>query len=157
MKKLLLFIICSCISSLIWAKDYLLVVEFTDGTDMSFALSKQPVLSFADKRVSVSMEGRNSLIEISDIENFHFEEKSSDILSPHADDDYTIIWQGEDLVVISNVKIGLSVHLYSVDGTIYPNHVNDNGNHIKILLSTLPKGIYLININNNKNLKISRK
>ena len=35
MKRIVLLLLCICMSSMLWAKDYLLVIDFTDGTDIS--------------------------------------------------------------------------------------------------------------------------
>ena len=155
MKRLL--ILCFCLSSMIWAKNYLLVIDFSDGTNISFALAKQPVLTFSDNRLCVSVEGQKSEFELSDVLNFHFKEDPSDIRYPRIDSDYTISWQGDDLIVISNVASDAVIRLYGIDGALYPNGVNVNGDRAEISLSVLPKGIYLININNSRTIKVSRK
>jgi hypothetical protein len=144
-------------SGMLWAKDYLLVIDFTDGTDISFALAKKPVLTFADQRLCISVEDQNSEFELSDVLNFHFKEDPSAIRSPRVDEDFIISWRGEDLIVISNATPGIRIRLYGIDGTMYPSCVHAVGNHIEISLAALPKGIYLLNINNQRTLKINRK
>ena len=157
MKRFVLLLFCLCMSSMLWAKDYLLVIDFTDGTDMSFALAKKPILTFADQRIRVSVGSRSSEFEISDVVNFHFKEDPSDIHSPRVDDEYTIFWQGDDHIVISNATADTKILLYGIDGTFYPSHINVNGENLVVSLSTLPKGIYLLIINNSRTLKINRK
>lgn len=157
MKRLLLLLFCFCLSSMIWAKNYLLVIDFSDGTNISFALAKQPVLTFADKRLCVSVEGQKSEFELSDVVNFHFKEDPSDIRSPCIDNDYTISWQGDDLIVISKVAPNSQIRLYGIDGTFYQGQVNANGDRIEVSFFSLPKGIYLLIINNSRPLKINRK
>ena len=157
MKRLFLLLFCLCMSSMMWAKDYLLVIDFIDGTDMSFALSTRPMLSFAEQKIIVSAEGQKTEIELVNVANFHFKEDVSDIRSPHVDDEYTIVWQGDDQIVISNIKAGTMVRLYGIDGTFYPNCVNTIDDRQVVSLASLPKGIYLLNINNHRTLKINRK
>ncbi len=157
MKRVILLLFCLCVSSMVWAKDYLLVIDFTDGTDMSFALAKKPIITFADQRIRVSVGSRSSEFEISDVVNFHFKEDPSDIRSPRVDDEYTIIWQGDDQIVVSNATPDTLIRLYGIDGTMYSSQVNANGDRIEISLAALPKGIYLLNINNSRTIKINRK
>lgn len=157
MKRLLILLLCFCLSSMIWAKNYLLVIDFSDGTNISFALAKQPVLTFSDNRLCVSVEDQKSEFELSDVVNFHFKEDPSDIRSPRVDNDYTIRWQGDDLIVISNGGRFAMVHLYGLNGTSYQSCINTNGDQTEVLLSTLPKGFYLLIINNTQTLKIYRK
>ena len=157
MKRLFLLLFCLCMSSMVWAKEYLLVIDFIDGTDMSFALSTRPMLSFAEQKLIVSAEGQKTEIELVNVANFHFKEDLSDIRSPRVDEEYTIIWQGDDRIVISNIPPGTMVRLYGVDGTFYPNFVKAIDNRQEVSLASLPKGIYLLNINNHRSLKINRK
>lgn len=157
MKKIVLLLFCLCFSSMIWAKDYLLVIDFTDGTDISFALAKRPILSFSDQKLSISVEIQKSEFDLSDVVNFHFKEAPSDIHSPRVDDIYTIIWQDDDHIVISNATPDTLIRLYGIDGTMYSSLVNANEDRIDISLAALPKGIYLLNINNSKSIKINRR
>lgn len=157
MKTILLILLFMGMSSMLWAKDYLLVIDFTDGTDMSIALSKKPVLSFAEQNLCLRAEGMASEFELSNVVRFYFKEHSSDIRSPHAADDYIILWQGEDLIVISNAASNTQVCLYGIDGTLYPSRVNANGEQMEVSLAGLPKGTYLLKINNSRTLKINRK
>lgn len=133
------------------------MIDFTDGTEMTFALAKQPVITFADQIIRVKVGSRSSEFEMSDVVNFHFKEDPSDIRSPRLGEDFEISWQGEDLIVISNATPDTLIRLYGIDGTFYPNRVNADGDRIEISLSALPKGIYLLNFNNSRTLKINRK
>ena len=138
-------------------KVYLLVIEFIDGTNVSFSLSKKPLLTFADHKLCVSVEGQMSEFELSDVENFHFVEETSGINTPKSDDDITIIWQGDDRVIISGADLSPKVCLYDIEGKYYPNRITVIGNLSEVSLSYLPKGIYLLKINNQRTLKIIRK
>lgn len=133
------------------------MIDFTDGTEMTFALAKQPVITFADQIIRVKVGSRSSEFVMSDVVNFHFKEDPSDIRSPRLGEDFEISWQGEDLIVISNATPDTLIRLYGIDGTFYPNRVNADGERIEISLSALPKGIYLLNFNNSRTLKINRK
>ncbi len=157
MKRLILLLFCFCLSSMLWAKDFLMVVDFTDGSEMTFALAKQPVITFAEQIVRVKVGSRSSEFEMSDVANFHFKEDPSYIRSPRVDEDLKLSWQGEDLIVISNATADTKILLYGIDGTFYPRHINVNGENLVVSLSTLPKGIYLLIINNSRTLKINRK
>ncbi len=156
MKRLLLLFFCFCMSCMAWAIDYQLVIDFTDGTEVTFALSRQPVLSFADQNLCVSVEGESSQFELADVANFHFKEDPSAIRSPHTDNDLRIVWQGEDVIVIPLAASDTQIRLYGLDGTYYPSRVNVDEDRQVVSLSGLPKGIYLLYINH-RTLKINRK
>jgi len=155
MKKLFLLFFCLCVNSMLWAKENLLVIDFTDGTEVTFALAKQPVISFAEQRLLVSVEGEMSEFELADVANFHFREELSDIRSVSAENEYHIVWAGNDCILIFAAPT-VRASLYGIDGTLYPNRVKYCG-RIEISLSDLPKGNYLITINNSRTIKINRK
>ena len=156
-KKLsLLFLFC-CLSCMVWAKERVLVIAFYDGTEMTFALAKHPLLTFADQRLCISAEGRTSECELSDVKNFHFKEGSSDIRVPRSDDGFIVQWLSDDLLVICNVAPDAKVRLYGLDGRSYAGCVIAAPDRFEVSLSSLPKGIYLLNINNQRTLKINRK
>ena len=157
MKRLLFLFFSSFVSSLVWAGDYQLVIDFIDGGEATFSLSKLPVLTFTDQRLCVSMGDQKSEFELLDVENYHFTADSSGTTSLRKDDDFSIIWRGENLIVKANEADEISILLYGIDGISYSDCVHDNGSYYEISLSALPKGIYLIRINNQRTLKINRK
>ena len=157
MKRLLLLLISFSVSCWMWANDYLMVIDFTDGTEVSIGLSKHPVLSFADQRLCVSVEGEKSEYELADVVNFHFAEAPTSIHTLREEEDFRMVWQSDDLIVVFHASPEARVLLYGVDGTFYPNRVNVQDNRFEISLSDLPKGIYLLNINSNRTLRINRK
>lgn len=157
MKRLLFLFFSLFVSSLVWAGDYQLVIDFVDGGEATFSLSKLPVLTFADQRLCVSMGDQKSEFELLDVENYHFTADSSGTTSLRKNEDFSIIWRGENLIVIAQDAADISILLYGIDGISYPDRVHDNGSHYEVSLSALPKGIYLIRINNQRTLKINQK
>ena len=157
MKRLLLLLISFSVSCWMWANDYLMVIDFTDGSEVSIGLSKHPMLTFADQRLCVSVEGEMSEYELADVVNFHFTEAPASIHALREEEDFRMIWQSDDLIVVFHASPEARVLLYGVDGTFYPNRINAQGNRYEISLSDLPRGIYLLNINSNRTLRINRK
>ena len=96
-----------------------------------------------------------SEFELADVANFHFREELSDIRSVSAENEYHIVWAGNDCILIFAAPT-VRASLYGIDGTLYPNRVKYCG-RIEISLSDLPKGNYLITINNSRTIKINRK
>ena len=158
MKKLLLLFFCLCISCVVtWAKDYLLAIDFIDGTEITIALSKRPVVSFANQNLCISVDGETTEFELANVSNFHFKEEASAIRSLSSDNDLRIVWKGEDLIAIPHAASDTQIHLYGIDGTFYRNRVFAHEDHFEVSLAGLPKGIYLLNINNYRAVKINRK
>ena len=142
---------------MLWAKEFLLVIDFTDGTEMTVALAKLPVITFSNQTIRVKVGSRLSEFEMSDVANFHFKEDPSDIRLPIVDEDIKLSWQSKDLIVISNAAPDTAIRLYGIDGTLYPSRAIVNGEQLEVSLAGLPKGIYLLNINNQRTLKINWK
>ena len=157
MKRLLLLLVSFSVSCWMWANDYLMVIDFTDGSEVSIGLSKHPMLTFTDQRLCVSVEGEMSEYELADVVNFHFADASASIHTLREEEDFRMVWQSNDLIVVFHTSPEARVFLYGVDGTFYPSRVCVQGNRFEISLSDLPKGIYLLNINSNRTLRINRK
>lgn len=157
MKRLLLLLVSFSVSCWMWANDYLMVIDFTDGSEVSIGLSKHPMLTFTDQRLCVSVEGEMSEYELADVVNFHFADASASIHTLREEEDFRMVWQSDDLIVVFHASPDARVLFYGVDGTFYPSRVSVQGNRFEISLSDLPKGIYLLNINSNRTLRINRK
>ena len=157
MKRLLLLLVSFSVSCWMWANDYLMVIDFTDGSEVSIGLSKHPKLTFTDQRLCVSVEGEMSEYELADVVNFHFADASASIHTLREEEDFRMFWQSNDLIVVLHTSPDARVLLYGVDGMFYPSRVSVQGNRHEISLSDLPKGIYLLNINSNRTLRINRK
>jgi len=157
MKRLLLLVFCFGMSCLMRASDYLMVIDFADGSEVTIRLSKHPVLTFVEQKLCVSAEDEKSEFELADVVNFHFAEDPAALPALHEEDDFHMVWQSDDLIVISHVSADARVLLYGMDGTSYKSHVSARDSRFEVSLSDLPKGIYLLNINSNRTLKITRK
>ena len=157
MKRLLLLIFCFSVSCRIWATDYLMVIDFADGSEVTIGLSKHPVLTFVEQKLCVSAEDEKSEFELADVVNFHFADASASIHTLREEEDFRMVWQSDDRIVVFHASPEARVFLYGVDGTFYPSRVSVQGNRFEISLSDLPKGIYLLNINSNRTLRINRK
>lgn len=157
MKRLLLLVFCFGMSCLMRASDYLMVIDFADGSEVTIGLSKHPVLTFVEQKLCVSAEDEKSEFELADVVNFRFAEDPAALPALREEDDFHMVWQSDDFIVISHVPADARVLLYGMDGTSYKSRVNARDSRFEVSLSDLPKGIYLLNINSNRTLKITRK
>ena len=66
-------------------------------------------------------------------------------------------YTGSDKVVIEGISADADVRLYSTNGTLINGSVATVNGQVVISLSSLPKGIYIISVNKNQNIKINKK
>ena len=157
MKRLVFLLCCLLTCGMAWAEEHLLVIAFTDGTEATFALSRKPVLTFAEQQLCLAVEGQASEFELSDVANFHFAEGAQCIRAPRAEADFALSWLDDDHLEIHPALPGSRIVLYGLDGTVYPGHVRVFDGRAEVTLAALPKGMYLLNINNRRTFKINRK
>ena len=141
----------------LWAiGDKALIVELQEGNKAEFVLSKSPILTFANKVLQIEINGSSNNFELNDVKQFYFDDASTGI-SPISSTDVRIICQDNNRIVIEGINETDKVQLYSVDGKMMNNRVEVNRSRAEISLTSLPKGIYLINVPNKQTFKIRRK
>lgn len=136
-----------------------LIVLKNNGSKLTFVLSKKPELSFANRILQITYAGDKTLIELEEVEQFYFDGLPTDISSPTetGGQEFKISYPAPDLAVVEGLNEKADVRLYSLKGIPYPKNVRMNRNQAEISLSSLPKGIYIININSTQSIKIIRK
>lgn len=139
------FVITIMLSVLSWTDCFAdgaryLVVNAKDGTQMTFALTDEPRVSFAGGELSIVSNSRTFTMSIADVLNYSFAEKSSDIVD--------IVKSGnvkleDGCVVFSGLICGSKVSAYMQDGRLIKECAADSNGTAFIDLSTLPKGILI--------------
>lgn len=157
-KKLgILFLFLQIYVANLWAiGDKTLIVELQEGNKTEFVLSRSPILTFANKVLQIEISGSSNNFEINNVKQFYFDDASTGI-SPISSSNMKIISQDNNHIVIEGINETDKVHIYSVDGKMMNNRVKVNRNRAEISLTSLPKGIYLINVSNKQTFKIHRK
>lgn len=161
MNKLLILFFCLFAGRAVYADSRFLVIDFTDGTHTSFQLADRPELTFgypyAVHSLIVTAPDGQSIFELADVDSFHFEDNPMRIVTPSDDGDFDIVWQDDNIVVVPRKSGSCPIRLYSVDGADYSNLVVAEAGRMVVLLASLPKGIYLVNISNRRTIKIQRR
>ena len=117
-----------------------LVLTLKDGTPVYYLLGGEvnPMLRFVDGGFTVCADK----YEFAGIQNFYISEADD----PNAIDKVVaegeVEFRGGILVLYTNR--GSQVNVYSSEGTQIDVVVQDIGNQVRIDLSTLPKGVYVI-------------
>lgn len=127
---------------------------FADGSDKWFLFSTQPVLTFSESELTITTSNGTLAYTFDAVKEFQFGDPDFDsvadkrLTTPHfvqADNAFLIYGLGID-----------AVSLYDMSGRKLPTHVQRSGEGISVSLHSLPRGTYIIRMNN-KTIKVSKK
>lgn len=138
------------------AADKQLIIETTDGGKTVFALSNNPEISFNGQTMLLAVGSQSHSYEIANVAQYYFGtiESGIGILKGTR---FHIRNIGNDQIVIEGITPKTDVRLYSLNGTQKTCKVVLSSDKATISLTTLPKGIYIISVNQNQIIKIHRK
>ncbi len=139
----------------VFSEGKLLVVKQTDGSLSEFSLAKEPVMTFKDQKLLISVGESSSEFEIGEVERFYFLDSSINSVE-QLDNSLSFDLCGRDMIVIKNAEKGQIVRLIGIDGSVFPSRVSIDDDVVKVSLQSLSKGVYLIKIGN-KTIKFQRK
>ena len=127
-----------------------LFVSFTDGTRVEFALSTTPDISFADDKMTVTTTATTASYELWTVSTFTYGATTTGISQTETG---RMAIEGNHIAIDgSNNK----VTAYSIDGKAATVTVSVAGDKTVVSLDTLPKGVYIIKVND-KAIKITRR
>lgn len=117
-----------------------LVLTLKDGTPVYYLLGGEvnPMLRFVDGGFTICAD----MYEFAGIQNFYISETDDPSAIDRVVAEGEVEFRGGILVLDTNR--GSQVNVYSSEGTQIDVVVQDIGNQVRIDLSTLPKGVYVI-------------
>lgn len=135
----------------------MLVVNLKDGTHDYYLLAEKPYFVFSGNNLSTTKTESVVLYDRNDIKDFTFEYgPSTGISAMEASGNLFVCQTGDGTLQISGLIDGAPVSVYDVGGKLLQIFKTDaTGKCVVNLPST--KGIYVINIDNKKTIKIPRK
>lgn len=158
MKKLLFALFLLLLPLMAVAEvDNILIVETNDGVTVSFALVEKPEISFEGSVMIVKSEKESQFFEITNISKWYFEQVTSCIEAIKKEQPSIKVVDNDNIIVDSSSSLS-KICLYSIDGkqqSVKVSYSDDSKPVINI--SSLPKGIYVISINNQQSIKLYRK
>ena len=148
MKKILS--ILAILFSLPLYADYHLVIEMNDTKKHSYSLEDNPVISFDSNRLIIKTDKIELSYQISDIVKYYFvEEDDTSISSINGDvNNIHFNYTNTNFLLIEGIASEDNVNVYEINGRTCHVDIVRNSNSITIELKTLPKGIYLVKVNN---------
>lgn len=155
MRKLLLFLLTVAASTNIYAETLrALVVHLQNGHRDVYLLSDKPEVRFPGGAVSVTSNSLSADYSFAEFKDFCFEMVDSEgIASVLADGDISIDYLSKERIKVTGVN---RLVLFDLNGVVQQaaNITSDQGTIVD--LSDLPAGTYVLNINNQKTIKILR-
>ncbi len=136
------------------AKELLLVVEATNGSLTRFQLEDKPALTFAASQLTVTVGDNDYRYELDEVARFYFEEGTSDNIAKVGTDNLLVSNDGHGNLTIQNAR---QVSVFTAAGIRVDGVAALHEHHATVSLGSLPAGIYLISINNQKTIKFTKK
>lgn len=113
-----------------------------DGTDVLLNLSRSLNIKFDANNLIASDGGQTLTISLDKVKMEYSTDVATGIADVQKEQDYTI---GDGTITFQGLKAGQTVRVFSVDGKLLMTvPANSDGGKTSIELSTLPKGISII-------------
>ena len=147
MKKILS--ILAILFSLPIYADHHLVIETNNSKKHSYSLEDNPVISFNNDILVIKTDKIELSYPISDIAKYYFTKEDTGISSVNGDvNNIHFNYTNTDFLLIEGIAEEDNVNVYEINGRTCHVNIVRNSNSITIELKTLPKGIYLVKVNN---------
>ena len=147
MRKFFLIFFLTLISGTIYAQDEMaLSVSMHDGTVINFFLKEKPCVSFVSDSVEIVSSISKAKLKRSQVRDIKFTTEPATSISEVSEDG--IVEISGEFVCVENMKQGCNVLLLTTDGRVAMATTADENGVATLSLTSLPKGIYLLNYNN---------
>ena len=142
--KLISFIALLLIVGGMKAQAQTLVLWHSDGTTTDVELFTKPNVLFKNSKVFVTSSVASLEYDEKDIVRFTYKGKNTGIALPSIDSDCL---QENGQLIFHHIKSSDKVALYKTNGVLVPIHLNIHGETATLPLSSIPSGVYLLNVN----------
>ena len=130
-----------------------LVLWHPDGKTTDVELFTQPRVQFLNDSVFITSTVLDLKYEAKDILRFSYKGNGTGIALPQSETNYQ---QENGQLVFNGVKLSDRVALYTTNGIRVPVRLSSANGHVSLPLSSVPKGVYVLNVNG-KTTKFTRK
>lgn len=138
-------------------RSHTLVMHLWNGHRERFVLSEQPLFVSSDDKLIVKTKSMSAVYLRSDIREFTFEDTAVDIDIASAANEITFRQMPNGDIFISGLDDGAAVRVHDLNGYTVYTSTAVAGQKLIIPLETRKSGVYLININNKRTIKIQKK
>ena len=121
-----------------------IVLHHTNGTTTDVELSTKPIVQFQNDMVQITSPIIRIEYPLADILRFTYKGIDAGISTPKNDIRYS---QEGDLLILHNLKPTDKMAVYDLNGVFVPAIIQRSGNDATLYLSSLPVGVYILNVN----------
>lgn len=135
------------------AVDYIhtLIVNKTDGTKVEYKFENVPVATIEgdDLKIELLTTSESVLYPIADIVNFTFEKELSGVDNISSDEARVSFGITRESLEASGLASGAELSVYNAAGMLCVKAVCGDNGSVSVDISTLDKGVYVVNAGNN--------
>jgi hypothetical protein len=124
-----------------------LVVETKDHVKTAYMLAEKPEVSFVGNNMRITSTKADVTYDLTEVIRFTYETRSITGVSELRDELAEINYKDGELV-ISGIKVGSSVNIYSLDGKLVKQLTAQRTGSYRISLASLSKGVYIVKSDN---------
>ena len=144
-KKLFMTLLAGLLSpNLAYAQTQAMVVWLADGSTTDVELYTEPKVTFSADKMFINSTVLDIEYKAADVVRFTYKGKGTGIDGLQAEADYT---QADGRIVFHGISAEDKVAVYRTDGIRLPIRPDMQGTDAVFSLSSLPVGVYLINVN----------
>ena len=135
-----------------WAQTGSMVLTYMDGKTLEVSLSEAPVMTIEGEDLCITGTQSSYRCALADLMEYTFVDQTNGLNDIKGD--YMIDRRGDTIYVSANDKM-LNITLFTLQGTKIREAVAGNGAEVRVELSDLEPGVYVLVINGNA-IKIIR-
>ena len=124
-----------------------LVVVLKNGSETAFFLKDKPNVTFEGTNLKVASDKQTVTFALSDVLRFMYVKKDSTGIDETVVDPTKVSYE-DGVLVISQLKQGAFVDIYSLDGKLLRQLKASHSGTYRLNLSELSKGLYLVKADN---------
>lgn len=124
-----------------------LIVKTKDGAQTTFVLQDKPRVTFEGTDLKVVSDKETVAFALADVLRFEYVKKDALGIDEDVVDPTGVSYQG-GVLVISQLRQGASVAVYTLDGKLLRQLTASHSGTYRLNLSELPTGLYLVKADN---------
>ena len=124
-----------------------LIVKTKDGAQTTFVLQDKPRVTFEGTDLKVVSDKETVAFALADVLRFEYVKKDALGIDEDVVDPTGVSYQG-GVLVISQLRQGASVGVYTLDGKLLRQLTASHSGTYRLNLSELPTGLYLVKADN---------
>ncbi|MBE6260987.1 MAG: T9SS type A sorting domain-containing protein [Prevotella sp.] len=124
-----------------------LIVKLKDGSETAFFLKDKPQVKFEGTNLKVSSQAGDTTFPLGNVLRFTYALRDASGINETVDRKTGLQFK-DNVLVISQIKAGSFVGVYSIDGKLLHQLTPHHTGTYRLNLSELPSGLYIVKANN---------